>query len=316
MANLIIKSYQHTDLSNIVNAWNESLPNDPITENRFLQEIVLDENFDSNLALVAENEDKEIVGFSLGIRRKVPYLTRGLEPDRGWISSFFITPNNRKKGFGKQLLMETEKRLIDAGTKEITLFAYSPNYFAPGADISYPGAVEFFDGEGYVRGEKAVSMQRELYTHTLSNETKEKINNFNKEGITFRMFQKDDTSELLSFVDREFDAGWVRNVLNALRNNNAEETILLALKDDKTVVGYCMRKIDGCDGRFGPIGVAENMRSKGLGGVLIELQMQEMRKRRIYSMYFLWTHGDAERFYEKHGLKPYRTFQLYKKAVA
>lgn len=76
-----------------------------------------------------------------------------------------------------------------------------------------------------------------------------------------------------------------------------------------------MRKIDGNDARFGPIGVKESVRSKGIGGILFDLQMREMQKRGIYYAYFLWTHGAAMRFYERHGMSVYRTYQLYRKNI-
>lgn len=315
MCDITIRAYRPADIAYIVAGWNESLPNDPITEERFLQEIALDENFDADLALVCETSEPKLVGFSLGMRRKYPYLTRGLEPDRGWISSFFICPEFRGKGYGQKLLVETEKRLKEAGTKEITLFAYSPNYFTPGVDISYPGGVKFFDAAGYNRGTEAVSMSCDLFCHTLPEKVRQDVQQLAEQGIRFRMYQKTDMGPLLEFVSREFDAGWVRNILQAMRKNEAEDTILLAVDSTGKVLGYCMRKIDGCDGRFGPIGVAQELRSRGLGGILLELQMQEMRKRKIYTLYFLWTHGDAMRFYARHGLTPYRTYQLYRKKL-
>ena len=87
------------------------------------------------------------------------------------------------------------------------------------------------------------------------------------------------------------------------------------VKEIFTVIAVGYHCGAGNDARFGPIGVAEALRGAGLGGVLIDLQMMEMKKRGIYSFYFLWTHGDAIRFYERHGLNIYRTYQLYRKKI-
>ena len=43
MCDITIRAYRPADIAYIVAGWNESLPNDPITEERFLQEIALDE---------------------------------------------------------------------------------------------------------------------------------------------------------------------------------------------------------------------------------------------------------------------------------
>ena len=314
MPEIEIHPYRQEYMDEIVAGWNASLFYDTITRERFIQEVLLDENFDPELALTAI-VDGHVAGFSLGIKRKYPYLTRGLEEQRGWISSFFVLPEYRRRGLGQKLLEEEEAKLRAIGVKEITLCAYSPNYFTPGVDLQYPGGVPFFDKNGYVRGTDAVSMQRNLFTYTLPEHTEKHIAELAEKGITFQPFSMRYMEKLLAFVGREFDSGWVRNILLALRNQEAENTILIATDREDNIIGYCMRKIDGHDARFGPIGVAEALRSEGLGGVLIDLQMMEMKKRGIYYLYFLWTHGAAMRFYERHGLEVYRTYQLYRKKI-
>ncbi len=314
MSDIELKTYKQEYMNEIISGWDTSLFYDTITHERFTQEVLLDENFDPGLALVAVSGG-HVVGFSLGIKRKYPYLTRGLEEGRGWISSFFIIPEYRRKGIGQKLLQKEEVLLKARGVKEITLCAYSPNYFTPGVDFKYPGGIPFFDVNGYVRGTDAVSMQRDLFTYTIPENTKKHLYELANKGTTFHMFTKQYMEKLLAFVDKEFGAGWVRNILIALRKGEAEDTILIATDKQDNIIGYCMRKIDGNDARFGPIGVDESLRSEGIGGVLIDIQMEEMKKRSIYYMYFLWTHGDAMRFYERHGLKVYRTYQLYRKKI-
>ena len=310
---LQIEDYKHAYIQDVVACWNSSLIYDPITEERFLQQIELDENFDPSLALVAVKDGK-VIGFSLGLRRKYPYLTRGLEPDRGWISVFFVHPQYREKGCGEILLNETEHRLAADGAKNITLCAYSPNYFAPGINILYDTGVRFFEKHGYPRGEEEYSMARELYSYTIPSDTIEHAADLQKKGIVFTMYEDKYKDSLLDLTEREFGAGWTLNVLHALQKREAEQTIVLAVKN-YSVIGYCMRKIDGNDGRFGPIGVSEKYRDYGIGGVLLDMQMREMQKRCIYSFYCLWTGGDAARFYTRHGLSAVKTFYMYRKEL-
>ena len=66
-----IDTYRHTYIQEVVSVWNDSLLYDPVTEERFLQQVELDENFDEELALVAK-EDNKVIGFCLGLRRKYP----------------------------------------------------------------------------------------------------------------------------------------------------------------------------------------------------------------------------------------------------
>ncbi|MFV0255086.1 MAG: GNAT family N-acetyltransferase, partial [Erysipelotrichaceae bacterium] len=81
------------------------------------------------------------------------------------------------------------------------------------------------------------------------------------------------------------------------------------------IIGFCMRKMDGNDSRFGPIGIAKEYQGKGLGGILLELFMQEARKSQIYYLYFLWTGGTNINFYGKHGFSIVREYHLYRKEL-
>lgn len=314
MGNFELRSYRQKDLGQIVAGWNQSLLYDPVSEERFFKQVVMDENFDRELA-VSLVKDGRIIGFCLGVKRKYPYLTRGLEPDRGWISIMYVLPEYKKQGYGQILLDEVEKRLKERQTKEITLCAYSPNYFTPGIDINYEAAVSFFEKNEYAKTGDAVSMQRSLFTYSIPSHTLQKMEDFQKKGWKFCSYSNEYMDGVLEFTKKEFDAGWVRNILQAIKKKEAEDTILLAVDEKNQVVGYCMRKIDGNDARFGPIGVKEDLRSSGIGGILFDLQMREMQKRGICYAYFLWTHGDAMRFYERHGMSTYRTYRLYRKKI-
>ena len=314
MGNCELISYRQKDLKQIAAGWYETLLYDPVSEDRFFQQVVMDENFDGDLALSLE-KDGCIIGFCLGIKRKYPYLTKGLEPDRGWISVMYVLPEYQKQGYGKMLLGEVEKRLKERRVKEITLCAYSPNYFTPGIDINYETALSFFKKNGYEKTGDAVSMQRNLFTYSIPPHTLRKMGELEKKGWKFSCYSEEYMDKVLEFAKQEFDAGWVRNILQALRKKEAEDTILLAVDETDQVVGYCMRKIDGNDARFGPIGVKRALRSSGIGGILFDLQMREMQKRGICYAYFLWTHGDAMRFYERHGMSTYRTYELFRKNI-
>lgn len=314
MGNVKLESFHQDKFQQVLTCWNESLIYDAIDEERFKQLILLDENFDSNLFLLATNEEK-VLGFCYGVRRKIPYLERGLEENRGWIVIMGVLPEYQHQGIGTLLCDEVEKRLKDLGTKEITLCAYSPNYFFPGIDKRYQNAIAFFEKRNYVFRNESVSMQRSLWDYHMSNQYKEKLISLEKEGIHIIRYHDEYMLPLLDYLLKNFGAGWKRNALIAMQKNEAVDTILLVVNEQNQILGFCMRKIDGNDARFGPFGVSEQLRSKGIGGVLFEYMMQEMKQKGIYYLYFLWTDGAAQRFYERHDVKVYRTYQLYRKEV-
>lgn len=314
MENVRLESFQQERFQQVLTCWNQSLIYDGIDEERFKQLILLDENFNPDLFLLAMNDEK-VIGFCYGIRRKIPYLERGLEENRGWIVIMGVLPEYQNQGIGTMLCDEVEKRLKDMGTKEITLCAYSPNYFFPGIDKRYQKAISFFENRNYVYRTESVSMQRSLWDYHMADQYKEKLASLEKDGIHIIRYNDEYMLPLLNYLLENFGAGWKRNALIAMQKKEAEDTILLVVDEQKNILGFCMRKIDGNDARFGPFGVSEHLRSKGIGGVLFEYMMQEMKQKGIYYLYFLWTDGAAQRFYERHDVKVYRTYQLYRKEV-
>ena len=69
--NLELCPYRQAYLDAIVAGWNTCLAHDALTRKRFVDEVLLDENFDPTLALMAL-VDGELAGFCLAIRRKYP----------------------------------------------------------------------------------------------------------------------------------------------------------------------------------------------------------------------------------------------------
>ena len=71
------------------------------------------------------------------------------------------------------------------GAFQITLGAYSPNYFTPGVDLQYTSAVSFFEKHGYAKKDECVSMARDLYTFQFCETVKQKQISLKKEGINY-----------------------------------------------------------------------------------------------------------------------------------
>ena len=69
------------DVSQLLELWNEGVLEYPLTMKKLVQTLFCDENYDNQATFLAENE-KEIVGFCIAIKRKYPYLEKGLEEDR------------------------------------------------------------------------------------------------------------------------------------------------------------------------------------------------------------------------------------------
>lgn len=307
-----IVNFTQTYEQAVIDLWNETLTSDLVSLQKFRKQIIYDDNFDTELCYVALQDDK-VIGFLLGTKRKFPYLERGLEPKRGWINVMFVAKDYQRQGIGSKLIDRVENALIELGVDNITLGAYSPNYFFPGIDIeAYQNAINFFEKKGYVGSEESYSMCKDLHGFYLSDEWRKKKQLAEQKGFIFRNYKNSDAIALLEFAKVNFGGGWKRNALLAMQANEAEDLIYLVLKDEE-IVGFAMRKIDGNPMRFGPIGVCEKVRNDGIGGILFELMQQEMCAKGMYHLYFVSTDVPGRRFYERHNVHVFRTYRKYVK---
>lgn len=310
-----IRHYTQRDETAVVELWNRTCVADAIDVRKFRRQAVLDENFDTAFSWVAE-ENGQIKGFIFGTKRKFPYLERGLEPERGWINVLFVDQACWRQGIGTKLLNCCEKALKEQGCRNLTLGAYSPNYFFPGVDsVNYPEAIRFFEKHGYIPQDQHYSMGKDLHGYQIPEATLQKKREAEAKGYRFVGFDYSYTLELLEFLRKEFGGGWKRNALIAMQKEIAEDVIQLVLDKEQKICGFCMRAIDGNPMRFGPIGIAASERNAGIGGILLDVQCYEMCKKGIYRMYFVTTDDPGRRYYERHGLQVFRTFTLYKKEI-
>ncbi len=298
----------------MINLWNKCLFKDPVSTEIFHKKILLDPNFDPDLCLVAET-DGSVIGYCLGMVRKYPYEERGLEPERAWIPVMFVHPDFQRQGIGRQLVLALEEKFYKLGKSNITLGAYSPNYFFPGPDKdAYGGSIPFFESLGYKVLGEAVGMDLVLYNFKIPEDVKKIKKQLEDEhGIQIIRFTKDYTLPLLGFLKENFPGGWVRNVRETLEKFKGEERILLAIDRERNILGYCQRAIDDLEGHFGPFGVSEKMRGKKIGSVLFYEMLMDMYSRGIYHVWLAWTDNDAQRFYERAGMKVMKRHAVMKK---
>lgn len=299
----------------VINLWNECLFIDKIDDETFRFKTILDDNFDANLSYVAIDENK-VVGFGYATKRKFPYLERGLEPDRGFINVLFVDKNYRRQGIGTTIYKKMEEDLVCLGAKEITLAAYSPSYYFYGVDESnYPEAKLFYESLGYEAKELHYSMGMDLSNFNISKSVLDKKKQLEDKGYKFTSFTNERCLELLEFLKNEFGGGWKRNALLAMRNNVAEELIILVLDSEDKICGFSMSAIDNNPYRFGPIGIAAEKRNEGIGSVLLNYSFLHMKNRGLNKMFFFTTDDLGKRYYERNGLHVIRTVRNYRKKI-
>ncbi|KLU62501.1 acetyltransferase YpeA [Peptococcaceae bacterium CEB3] len=310
-----IRSYSYKDEKEVLKLWNICLTRDPINRDVFHKKVLLDPNFEEKLCLVAE-ADRQIVGFILGMVRKYPYEERGLEPERGWISVVFVHPALRREGIARALVEKVEDELRRLGRKNVTLASYSPNYFFPGPDKDvYGDSIEFFQKMGYEVLGEAVGMDAVLYDFSIPQRVAEMERALEAAGYRFEIFDGTYTLPLLRFLHEHFPGGWVRNVRDTLLKGRGEERLMLAFDKEGKIVGYCQRAMDDLAGHFGPFGVDERLRGQKIGTVLFYKMLFDMYSRGIYHVWLAWTDGEAQKFYERAGMKVNKRHAVMKKSL-
>ncbi len=103
-----------------------------------------------------------------------------------------------------------------------------------------------------------------------------------------------DKSRIMDFIKTEFEINWANEFERALYNDPA--SCFIAIKD-KEVVGFACYDTTG-KGFFGPTGVSEKVRGKGVGTVLLLKCLLDMRDMG-YGYAIIGGASDAIEFYSK-----------------
>lgn len=314
---LTYRHYQSGDEKAIVKLWNECLWKDPITSKRFRNLVLLDANFDpKGMSLAFKND--QLIGCVYAVRRLLPMFGTDLEPDNGWIPFFFVDKDVRKSGVGAKLMEEAFNFLKEDGRKTVFFASYAPNYIMPGIDEeAYPEAYQFLQAEGFSKLYSPVAMDRNLVDFRISENTKDLIKQRENEGYSFSLAEDKDLYEVIQFANLKFNPDWGRAIREGVLQGLPMEHILVARYGEK-VVGFCIfGGYEGVPDRFGPFGVDPDEQGKGLGKILLNLCLKQMKAQSLHGAWFLWTgeKSAAGYLYRKTGFEITRTFHVMKKDI-
>lgn len=307
-----IRSFARGDLQKLVALWNASMAADPISEQRLLLDYVLDPHFDPDGLLLATDGD-ELIGFALGMTARTDVPSDNAV-GTGVIVGFGVAESHRRQGIGSQLLQQLEAYFLAKDVSTIQVGPWVPPYLAPGVDEgAYAGTVEFLEAQGFASGAKPVSMRALLTGYEASADVPEIAARLEAEDVTIRPAVADDVTELIAFAVEHFPhwESYVRGALQSVVSANGEATLHIAL-DGGTVIGFAMTNGE----RFGPFGVNDEYRGRGIGAVLLSRALCAMRAANVHLAYFLWTSDQTARLYNRHGFEIVRRFTMMSKKLS
>ncbi|ACZ43460.1 GCN5-related N-acetyltransferase [Thermobaculum terrenum ATCC BAA-798] len=311
-AYISVRPYRATDEEALLRVWNSALVVDPINPATWRSKVLLDPNFDPEGCLVAECEG-QLRGFVLSLRRRVPFFNDGLQPEQAWITAFGVEPDWQGRGIGRRLLDEALQRLRSLGARTVAISPYVPNYFTPGVDVhAYGRAVEWLLRDSWEVVERPLSMRAELTGFQIPAHIQEVEERLRGEGVVVREVEPGDIVPVLAFVQQHFTWDWHREasgVLGDLFAGDPRTVGMVVAFLEEEVVGYAQHRAE----RFGPFGVNPDLRSRGIGRVLLAHMLLEMRKKGYHAAWFLWTGDYAAKLYSQCGFHEVRRFAVLKK---
>ncbi len=305
-----VKEFDACQEHAVVNLWNRCLVRDEITLTTFRRKALLDSNFDPHGCFIAAAGD-EIVGFLLGLRRRYPYYDLGLEPDKGWITVFFVHPDHRRDGIGSALLARAEQFLARCGASQVTVADYTPNYFFPGIDLdAYEPSFKFLTARGYVMAQRVYGMGTSLIDFAVPADQAEKFLRLRSAGVSVEVFEPSLTLKVLEFLRLHYPGDLFHVARNRLMEDPECDEILVALKAGE-VIGFSHFLGE----RFGPFGIAPTYAGRGIGPMLYYATVEQMRKKGRRNLWLAWTTGRAKDFYYHVGLRVTRRHAIMRKIL-
>lgn len=310
-----IRQFEPADIGEVVELLSRCLPADPIPSGVFQRKVLLDQNFDLRGALVAR-ADEQVVGFALGMVRKIRLEDGAPDFDRSWITLIAVDERFRRQGIGTRMVRTLETYFTLNECKYAFVSSYAPNYFIPGVDVNaYPGALEFFKAAGFDEVYRPLSMDASLVGLRTPEWVREKERTLEAEGVVIEPFRPELILPVLDFMKSEFPGDWqrfARETMGRIASGEYCPEHLWTAHEGGRVVGYC-QFADDC--RFGPFGVSASQRGRGIGAALLFRVLHSMRSAGIHNAWFLWTDDKVAKLYAEAGFTESRRFALLKKAL-
>ncbi len=306
-----VRMLRRSDTTEIVSGWNNCLPYDKITTEKFEGTIFGDPNYERSGNLVATLNGR-IIGFVAAVARKgiagLDGAGKPQEKNFGYIKALFSL---KEYTAAKRKLLEEALIFMKSKGKQIAKVGeYTGRYFSPGVDAKYKEELSFYQDNGFEEVDIEEDVALNLKTFQPTQYQKRAQEKITKMGIAVRQYQPQFLDRMRQFVNRInypqwFPKGWETDF------NRRRQTLIALLSTD--IVGWAEFHKSSEGWLFGPIAVLEELRRKGIGTCLLLESVLRMKRFGALEATAGWA---SVPFYLKNGWRVSRRYIVLQKILS
>jgi len=268
------RSLSSSDLGELFGILSTSLVYDNLTEDLVKFRIFEDPDFDPSLSIAAIVDEK-IVSFVSASRPTNFPPGNESNPQIAWIKVFATAQKFRNRGYASALFNQIQDELKKRGVTEIRFSDRGNWHFWPGIDLRYEDGLDFLERRGFSKDSEELDYLYNLRLYTYPHRVSRVQEQLQKDSIDLRTASPSEKQELCDWIERQFTIFWSNETEYAFAKRNP--SVVIAKDRRGNILGFAT--FDGvAPGRFGPTGVDQSQRGRGLGTVLLFDAFQAMRE--------------------------------------
>ena len=314
---MIIRTITGTDIPRIPEMWREDQPFVPVTVNNFIDKIIFEENFTPDSFFIAD-DDNSIAGFLYCTYRKMPIIGEGsMEKGKAYILGFCVADRSETQSVGGALIDAAEAYMRSKGRERVDT-GYFPVYYVQGFERDLCSEyIALFKERGYRVSEESCSLELFLADYQPDPKVDELKEKLAEQGIVIRSSRPEDSIAIADAKMPFSKESWAYEYKTRLRLQHDCERVKVAVKDGALIGVSPFGDPNSDMGRFGPFGVDPAYRGLGIGKVLFQETMKEMKKRGIARAWMQWVEygGPGFHIYEKCGFRAKNNFISFEKEL-
>ncbi|WP_446217173.1 GNAT family N-acetyltransferase [Micromonospora sp. IBHARD004] len=280
------------------------LPEDAAEAPAILDALTTRAAADRRVLLIGAVRGPELVGVLVG-------SVSQRDPQLGHVDLVAVAPGERRRGVGRALLAEAERRLAGLGAAELLLAGNPPYYAWPGIDVRYTPAVCAALRLGYRQDRTAWNMTADLSDGSPAlRSTEAAERRLAGQGVTVRRAEPADLAALAAFARATFGGTWDGELAGSVGRPDAGAHLA---ERDGEILGFAAYG-SSRPSWFGPMGTAPAAEGSGIGGVLLRRCLRDQAAAGIGAAQIGWV-GPVPFYSGSAGARIERVFFLYRKVI-